>query len=265
MRPFRIHLDPTAETGGGAAATPATPAATATPTPNASPTPTSTQPPGKVELSAEEYRRLLDNQARLNEIEAERQREIDAAKQREIDALAKRGEADTALAKAREQHAEELRKERERNSALEAERLADRKADAIKSGLLGVAFSNPAHGPRQVELLLANRLESVRDSAGQITVRDKVTGKPAADAIAEWLASEEANHFLAATNGGGSGSRGGSATTPTPKGADAESPKPKNLGQAFIMRARMARNLPPLPEHKEGKVRIFGGLVPGSN
>lgn len=230
---MRLLLDPVAETSGTETAT-----ATATPTPTPTPTPTATDATAVtgVTVSAEEYKTLLGNQAKLAEIEAQAQRDLNEAKQREIDALAKQGKSDEALAKLRESSADDLAKERSKSASLETQLLADRKSAEISSAMLGTDFVSPA-AAQQARKLMEEQTESVRDAAGTVTIREKGTLKPAAAAIKDWLASADSAHFRKATTTGGAGARGGDQTNPT---GDAD--KPMTVSDALIARekARLA-------------------------
>lgn len=230
---MRLLLDPIAETSGGETADVA---ATSTPTPTPAPAATDAAAVTGVTVSAEEYKTLLGNQAKLAEIEAQAQRDLNEAKQREIDALAKKGEVDQALLKLRESSADELKKEREKSTALETQILVDKKGSEITGLLLGTSFVSDA-AAAQARQILDARFEAVRDAAGTVTVREKGTLKPAATVVKDWLASTDSAHFRKASTTGGAGAKGGDQTTAT---GDAD--KPMTVSDALIARekARLA-------------------------
>src|SRR6185437_15217361 len=89
---------------------------------------------------AEEYRRFLEGQTRLAEIEAQRQRNLDEKEQSRLKALADKGEADRALSELRTAKDKEIADARTRAEALETQILGDRKDAVITAALLGTSF-----------------------------------------------------------------------------------------------------------------------------
>lgn len=221
---IRLLLDPAPDaSGGGTAALPV--AAAATPTPTPAPAPAGTT--NKVEVTAEEYKALLDTRTKLAEIEATKEREAGEARQREIDALAKKGEVEAALAKLRETSAADLEKERARGNQIEVERLSDQKAAFVGKAISTTVFVSDAARDDAIEKL-EYRLEAVRDPAtGTVTVRDKKTGQDGATFVKAWL--DSASHLRKASTTGGAGATGGDRTTPTPGSTDTKPPTASDL------------------------------------
>jgi limonene-1,2-epoxide hydrolase len=213
---MRVLFDPDPAAAGGG--TPTTPAAktdppAAPPPPPATPTPTAT----RIEVTPDEYKRLLDDRNRLAEIEAQRQREVDDKENARLKALAEKGQAEEALAQLRTNKDAEVTRERDRANALEREILGDRKKVAISVGLDGVDWVSEK-AARDARLILEERFEATRDAAGVVAIREKGTGKPAADVIKEWRASDDSAHYQKATTtgGAGAGATNRSAATTTP-------------------------------------------------
>jgi hypothetical protein len=69
------------------------------------------------------------------------------------------------------------------------------------------------------------------DAAYTVTARD---GRPVAEVVSELLGSTEYSHFCLATSRGGTGARGGSR----PHDAVVNTARPKNLGEAIVMKWR---------------------------
>lgn len=194
---YRILCDPTTTEGG--AVVPQTQAAekTVTPPPAAPPA-----PPAKIELTADEYKELQSKATRLAEKEADDARKLHDAEDAKIKALAEKGDVQKALDTQRDKYESDLKVLRSERDRLEGERLSDRKETAIATALSGVDFASPfaaAHARRLMEL----DYEAVRDSAGSIVVRHKSSHKTAVEGIKEWLASEDAGHFLKGSTKGG--------------------------------------------------------------
>lgn len=232
MRLNRILMN-AAPTEGGGAATTTTSASTTTPSPT--PTVADAGTVANVTVSAEEYKRLLDAQSKLAEADALKDRELNESKQREIDALAKKGEVDTALAKLREDSANDLKKERDKTAGLETQILTDKKGSEITGLMLGTDFVSEA-AATQVRQILDARFEAVRDANGVVTVREKGTLKPAATVVKDWLASPESAHFRKASTTGGAGANGSDQSGPV------DPNKPQTVSEALIARekARLA-------------------------
>jgi hypothetical protein len=97
----------------------------------------------------------------------------------------------------------------------------------------GVLWASPA-AARQAQAILDGMLEVVADGTGNLTVRGKGNGKPAADLVKDILASEDCAHFLDPSfrGRGGLGRGSASAKSGTLGGDEA----PKTLDDAVIQR-----------------------------
>jgi hypothetical protein len=179
-------------------------AATPTATPTATPSPT---PSPTIPLSPEEYRRLLDKEARLTEIEAESRRVAEEKEAARLKALAEKGQAEDAIRQLREAKDAEIIKERERASNLEREILDGQTAVAISTALDGIDWVSEK-AARDARKILEGRFETVRDASGAKRTVEKGTGRPAADVIKEWRASDDSAHYVKANTEGGAGARG---------------------------------------------------------
>jgi hypothetical protein len=234
---MRLLLEPSPESGGGQEATPA-PATTATPTPTPASPPTPAEP-AAVSVSAEEYRKFLEAQSKLAEVEAEKERAKAEAAQREIEALEKKGEAEAAKAKQKELSDAEIKKRDEKLATVEAELLTEKKANIITGCLLGTDFLSvtaAAHAREHLE----NRLESLRDATGKVVVREKGTNKSADVFIKEWLASaDESGHYRKASTTGGAGATGADRTTTT-----GEADRPLTFAEKAIAREKNRLHTP---------------------
>lgn len=208
----RILLDPAADAAGGGTTTtttmtPATPAAPATPTP--------TPAAATLTISADEFSALYRDRQKLQEVETANKKALDDAENKRLLALAEKGNAEKALTDLRTAKDAEIAQEKAKTTALENTILAGAKSAALAAALLGAKFVSDAAGGQALQLL-GDRFEAVRDAAGVVQVREKGTGLPASQVVKAWLESKDAAHFLDATSKGGSGSKGGDQTTPTP-------------------------------------------------
>ena len=223
----RLLLDPVADAGGSPSAQPA-PAPAPTPAP-------------KIELTIEQWQRLNAAQDRLDAIEAENRVALEAKEAERLAALVAKGQADEALNQLRAAKDTAVKAATDRADGLEAQILGERKSGAIATHLLPASFVSEA-AANQVKTILDSRFEAVRDATtSTVTVREKGTGRPAADVIREFLASPDAAHFLRPSTQGGANATGGNRTTPTP----AVTPeKPETVSDALIRMEREKRASP---------------------
>jgi hypothetical protein len=226
----RILLDPAAEPGQPPATPPPAPAPPAAP------------PTAAVSLSPEEYRALLEKSATLDRVQAEKSRAESEREAARLEKLAADGKSKEALDALRTAKDAEVASERTRASALEGEILGGRLDSAITTGIAGAEFVSPA-AAAIARKELAGRLESVRDAAGNVVVREVGTHRPATEAIASWLASDDAAFFRKAGTLPGPGAKGGSQPTPTPTPAGDDG-KPLSFTEANLLLAKEARNAP---------------------
>lgn len=245
---YRILRDPdapTAATGGAAPAPTTTPTPASTPASAPATAPPVTTTTAEFKVSAEEYRKFLDDRARLAQIDTERQRDVEAKEAERLKALVEKGHAEEALKQLRESKDAERLKEKERGDGLEKEILLSHKNAAITNALLKVTFADE-YAAEQVRQLLESRFVPTRGADGKVFVQEDGTGKPAAAAIAEWLASKPAERFLAASSRGGAGSKGGDLTAPTPPANQTAQSRDDELNNLTVdfLRSRVAAEQP---------------------
>ncbi|APW59230.1 hypothetical protein [Paludisphaera borealis] len=177
--------------------------------PNTSP-PTA---PGPAALTAEEQQRLRTLESQLKEYQRLQEATLEQKESERLRALAEKGQIEEALSQQRQaweqKHAEAL----SRYSSLERQVYEERKTAAIAEAFHGRSFVGDS--PEQktaaaamVRRLLQDEFETVRDASGALLVRDKVSGRPAAEAIRERLDSAQFAIFFAPSSRGGSGSDG---------------------------------------------------------
>jgi len=193
----------------------------AQPNPPPAPAPAPTVP-----LSVEEYQRLRGLESQLGEFQKSHQAALDAAEAARLKALAEKGQVEEALNQQRtsweQKHAEAVT----RYSQLEAQVFGERKSTVINEALAGSKFVGDtpeaqAGAAAMVRRLLQDDFETVRDGSGALSVREKVTGRPASDVLKERLGSPQFALFFAPQSKGGTGSGGslpgpGAATAPAP-------------------------------------------------
>lgn len=190
-------------------------------------------------MTPEVLQELIAAKTRLARIEAEAAQRLDDERQKSIRALAEKGEIEAAFEELRKDHAARLLVEQEKAARLEEQILTDRKEVAVTQALAGTAFADK-EAAAAARALVALGLESVRDPAtGQVVVREKATGRPAAEYVAAWLASSVAARLLAPTTRGGA-PFAGSPPVPTPNGS-AAGRQARNLGEAALTRWRQAQ------------------------
>jgi hypothetical protein len=250
----RLLLDPAPDAaGGGAPPAPAAPPPAATSPPATPPAAPPAPPPTVITLTLDQYKRIQEDQARLATIEEQQRKAVEAERQKAVDALAAKGQVEEALRKERDDHAKAVQQEKYRSAALEGQILGSHVSTAVTDGVAGVTFISPEAGA-QARKLAADRLEAVRDPAtGAVTVREKGTLRPAADAMKAWVGSADAKHFLAPT------SRGGAGTTGTDQGAPA-TPPPTNLPLDEQLVAHLKGKAASAPKHyglaRRGPVKV---------
>ncbi len=217
----RLRLDPTATEGGGGT--------TATPTPTPSPT-----PPPTVPLAVDEYQRLRGIETQLAQFQAAKDAEIAAKEAERIKALADKGQVDQALEESRKAYEARLNESTAKYADLERQVFNERKGAVIVGAFAGRSFvgqtaEEQARTASQVRTLLEGQFETVRDATGSLVVRDKVTGRPAADVIRETLDSPAFAHFLAPKGGTGTGGGAADRTAKQEEGKEEDGPKPGSL------------------------------------
>lgn len=207
-RTIRILLDPNAPEGGNGAA------------PHGDLQRPPVGAPGgatqTIPVSVDEYKRFRETEAALAAARNERQAMLDAAERSRLDAMASEGKSREAMDELRKSYDAKLADATKRHADLEATVSRDRVTASLADALQGRNFVGDtpeakAGTAAMVRKLLADDFETSRDGSGNLIVRDKTTGRPAADVLKERLDSPQFAIFFAASHGGGSGHSG---TTP---------------------------------------------------
>lgn len=181
-----------------------------------------------IALSVEEYQRLKGLESQVDELRSARTTELEAKEAERIKALAERGRIEEALSQQRQALEAKLGESAARFAELERQIFDERKNAVIAQAFAGRAFvgdspERQAEAAMQVRALLESRFETVRDASGALVVRDKASGRPAADVIRETLDSASYAHFFAPSSRGGAG---GDATRSSPR---PQPPRPGSL------------------------------------
>jgi hypothetical protein len=178
-----------------------------TPPGPAQPTATGPAPNALLTLPVDEFQRLMAKARQLDEFEAEKARALEKKEQDRLRALAEKGEADKALEQQRTSYEDRLNQERQRANALQSALFNKERTAVLNDALFGVDFISADAG-RQARKLLEDELETTTDAAGTVLVRQRGTGRPAAEVVKEQVASPAFAHFLKPTNTGGAGASG---------------------------------------------------------
>jgi hypothetical protein len=186
-----------------------------------------------ISLPVEEYQRLKGLEAQVDELRSARTTDLDAKEAERIKSLAERGRIEEALSRQRQALEAKLGESAARFAELERQIFDERKAAVIAQAFAGRSFvgdgpERQAEAAMQVRALLESRFETVRDASGSLVVRDKASGRAAADVIRETLDSASYAHFFAPSSRGGAG---GDATRSAP------SPKPPKPGSLDFIAA----------------------------
>lgn len=202
----RLLLNPAPVEGGGAQ----TPTATPTATPSSTPTPAPT-----ISISLEAFQRYQGLETQVLEIQRAKDAEIAQKEADRVQALAQKGEIEKALELQKTGYETKLHESTNRYVDLEKQVFGERKSAVLAQSFAGRSFvgESPeaqAQAASQLQTLLESKFETVRDSAGQLVVRDKLTGRPASEVLKETLDSGAYNHFFAPRGKGGSGGNGNS-------------------------------------------------------
>lgn len=207
--------EPKANANANANANPTTPAVE----PAAASTPPAAQ---TVTLAAEEVQRLRD-------LESKWLKDVEAKEAQRLQALAEKGQVQEALNQQNQAWQRKQAEAEARFADLERRVLNDRRDAAIADALRGRTFvgdsaERKAEAATMVQQLLANDFEAARNADGTYAVREKATGRPAAEALAERLDSPRFALFQAASSKGGAGAGGDK-----PPAGSGEEPKPGSL------------------------------------
>ena len=173
--------------------------------------------------ASDDRQRLRALEARLQEFQRQQEAALELKENERLRALAEKGQIEEALDQQRrsweQKHAEAV----SRYTLLEQQVFGERKSAAIAEALQGRAFvgespEQKAAAAAMVRRLLQDEFETVREASGALTVRERATGRPAAEALRERLDSPTFAIFFAPTSRGGAG---GDASRPyvAPRGA----------------------------------------------
>lgn len=207
----------------------------------APPAPESPKPAPTISLSVDEYQRFRSLETQLAEVSKAQQAALDAKEQERLKILADKEGAEKALAEQRTswetKHAEAVAA----HSRLEAEIFTERKEGAIAAAFAGRTFAGDTPEQKSftagaVRRLLVDELETTRDAAGALHVREKGTGRPAAEVLKEKLDSPQFAVFLSASKTGGTGAGGDKPSLADPS----KPPEPGSIAESVsnFMKAR---------------------------
>jgi hypothetical protein len=175
--------------------------------------PPSGGPAPTIPLTVDEYQRLRSLERQLDEFQKMQQSALEAKEAERLRALAEKGQIEEALAQQRkaweQRHAEAV----SRYSHLEQQIQAERKNTAIAEAFHARSFvgetpEQKAATAAMVRRLLHDDFETTHDASGALVVREKVSGRPAAEVLRERLDSPQFAIFFAPSSRGGSGSDG---------------------------------------------------------
>lgn len=170
-------------------------------------------PPSTIPLSVEEYQRLRSLEDQMEEVRKIQQSVLEAKEAERLRVLAEKGQIEEALSQQRktweQKHAEAVA----RYTQLEQQVHAERKNSAIAEALHGRAFvgetpEQRASAAAMVRRLLQDDFETTHDASGALVVRERVSGRPAAEVLRERLDSPQFAIFFAPSARGGAGSDG---------------------------------------------------------
>jgi len=189
------------------------------------PAPTPAAVPTMVTLTVDEYQRFRSTEQQFNEFKQQQQAALEAKEQERIRALADKGQTEEAL-KAHRQLFEAKQLEAESRYAALEQRVFDRERSSVIGEVLAgrtIAGETPEvrEGRAKIlRMLLQEQVEVSRDASGEIVVRDRASGRPAADVLRERLSDDQSLAIFFAPN-----TRGGSGTDGT------RAPAAKDNGQ----------------------------------
>jgi hypothetical protein len=183
--------------------------------PAAPPAPSAVVPP-TVPLTVEEYQRLRGIERNYSDLQTRQQKELEAKEQERLTALAKAGEVQKAFDEHSQSWAKRLTEAETKFATLDGQLLSERKAAVLAEKMAGRVYtgSDAAHkqaAANQLKTLIEPMFEPVREANGSISVREKLTGRPAELVLPELLDSPQFAHFFAATTKGGPNLTGGSS------------------------------------------------------
>lgn len=166
--------------------------------------------PPTIPLTVEEYQRLRGLEGQLAEYQRTQQAAMEAAEAARLKALADKGQVEEALEQQRKTWEQKHAEATTRYSQLEQQVFGERKEAVLSEAMNGRQWYGETPEQRAATAGMARRLlqdefETVRDASGALVVREKASGRPAAEVIRERLDSPSFAVFLAPTTRGGSG------------------------------------------------------------
>lgn len=169
--------------------------------------------PQTIPLTVEEYQRFRSIEKQLEEIQSQQQSALEAKEAERLKVLAEKGQVEDALNEQRKSWEQKHAEAQNRFAQLEQQIQAERKNTLIAETLRGRQFVGETAEQRSAAAAMVHRLlqddfETTRDTSGIVVVREKTTGRPAAEAIRERLESPQFALFFAAASRGGAGSDG---------------------------------------------------------
>ena len=160
--------------------------------------------------TAEEHQRLKALESQLKEYQRLQDAALEMKEKERLRALAEKGQIEEALDQQRktweQKHAEAV----SRYTLLEQQVFGERKVAAITEACQGRTFVGETAEQRSaaaamVRRLLQDEFETVRESSGALSVRERASGRPASEALRERLDSPQFAIFFAPTSRGGAG------------------------------------------------------------
>jgi hypothetical protein len=172
--------------------------------------------PPTIPLTVEEYQRLRSLEDQLEEVRKIQQSALEAKEAERLRALADKGQIEEALSQQRKAWEQKHTEAVARYAQLEQQVHAERKSSAIAEALHGRTFVGETSEQRaataaMVRRLLQDDFETTHDASGTLVVREKVSGRPAAEVLRERLEAPQFAIFFAPSSRGGAG---GDATRP---------------------------------------------------
>ena len=206
-----------------------------------SPQPAAPPPIQTVPIPVADLQRYAALEAQIAQIQRDRQTEVDMKEGERIKALAEAGQVKEAL-KAQEALWQSKENDAKQQLANLERQWSDEKAEVVLvTALNGRNFAGASDAERaaaagMLKTILRGEIEAVRNPDGSVVVKDKASGRPAAEVLNERLSAPALAFFFAPTSRGGSGSDGTRPPAPT------DQPAPGSLDAiAADFKARQGR------------------------
>ncbi|MGC8642196.1 MAG: hypothetical protein ACP5XB_20220 [Isosphaeraceae bacterium] len=175
--------------------------------------PDSPPAPTTIPLSVEEYQRLRSLERQIEDFQKLQQATLEAKEADRLRLMAEKGQIEEALDQQRRTWEQKHNEVQNRYNQLEQQVHTERRDRAIIEALHGRSFVGDTPEQRSAKAAMVQRVlrddfETTRDASGALVVRDKATGRPAADVLRERLDSSEFAFFFTPSSRGGSGADG---------------------------------------------------------